>query len=76
MPEFWPPLASAGSAGETRRHEPGRFVAPRTTTGHPPVFSSVSSSMLVNSCATIRRSISRWAFSRFGYGARTESPGG
>ena len=55
-----PPRLNAGSRLS------GLFVAARTTTGFPSVFSSARSSMHINSCATMRFSISRWADSRLG----------
>lgn len=51
FPPHLPALRSAESS------ESGRLVAPMTSTGRPLVFSRLSESMHVSSCATIRRSM-------------------
>lgn len=62
-----PPRRKAGSKLS------GLFVAARTMTALPPVFSNARSSMQVSSWATIRFSISRCALSLFGVMASISS---
>mmetsp|Transcript_18685 Transcript_18685/g.75095 ORF Transcript_18685/g.75095 Transcript_18685/m.75095 type:complete len:204 (-) Transcript_18685:869-1480(-) len=62
-----PALLKAGSI------ESGLFVAPRTITGFPSVFSRDKSSMQVSNCATILLSISLLAESRREHIASTSS---